>query len=182
MRAKPDCLGSPKNNHWHWQIEGCTLGFLLPRLACGSPKLIGSGTSPWLTPSSSQWAWMIGTDCIGSSKPNYHTITRKNLPAVKAWDVEFHRNLMQFTDENVNKRFQAHMILWGWLVTTCSKKMNIADYPHRLSSQYHVRLKSLIDVLILFYPCSKEPAKMINMTLYRAYTLKKQRYSPCINQ
>ena len=23
MRAKPDCLGSPKNNHRHWQIEGC---------------------------------------------------------------------------------------------------------------------------------------------------------------
>ena len=22
MRAKPDCLGSHKNNHWHWQIEG----------------------------------------------------------------------------------------------------------------------------------------------------------------
>jgi hypothetical protein len=35
---------------------------------------------------------------------------------------------------------------------------------------------------ILFYPCSKEPVKMINMTLYRANTLKKQRCSPCINQ
>ena len=23
MRAKPDSLGSPKNNHCHWQIEGC---------------------------------------------------------------------------------------------------------------------------------------------------------------
>ena len=23
MRAKPDCLGFPKNNHWHWQIDGC---------------------------------------------------------------------------------------------------------------------------------------------------------------
>ena len=23
MRAKPDSLVSPKNNHWHWQIEGC---------------------------------------------------------------------------------------------------------------------------------------------------------------
>jgi hypothetical protein len=23
MRVKLHCLGSPKNNHWHWQIEGC---------------------------------------------------------------------------------------------------------------------------------------------------------------
>jgi hypothetical protein len=22
MRAKPDCLGSLKNSHWHWQFEG----------------------------------------------------------------------------------------------------------------------------------------------------------------
>ena len=35
---------------------------------------------------------------------------------------------------------------------------------------------------ILFYPCSKEPVKMISMTLSRANTFKKQRGSPCITQ
>ena len=58
---------------------------------------------------------MIGTNCIGSLKPNYHTITTTVVLKLK-------------------------------LVTACSKKMNIADYPTLYS---RTKILSLVCVIIM---------------------------------